>query len=215
MNILILSPHPDDETIGMGGTINKLSKLHHEIFLCIITDGSSNKNGDKKKSKNRKEDCKKVGRFLGIKKIIFLDFPDTRLMEIPQVEINSSIEKIITKINPDILFIPPENDLHTDHSKVHNCALVSSRSLTNNIKQIYSYEILGHVKTPFLPNVFVNIEKFLSKKISAFKMYKTEQRNYPHHRSIKSIENLAIRRGVESGLKFAEAFRLIRSINNF
>ena len=149
-----------------------------------------------------------------VKKIKHL-FPDTRLMEIPQVEINSSIEDIIKKTNPEMLFIPPENDLHTDHSKVHNCALVASRSLTNQIKQIYSYEILGHVKTPFLPNVFIDIEKFLSKKITAFKMYKSEQKEFPHHRSIKSIENLAIRRGVESGLKFAEAFRLIRAMNSF
>ena len=215
MNVLIRAPHPDDETIGMGGTINKLNKLGHKIFLCIISNGASNKDGDKKKSKTRKDDCKKVGKFLGVTKIIFLDFPDTRLMEIPQVEINSSIEDIIKKTNPEMLFIPPENDLHTDHSKVHNCALVASRSLTNQIKQIYSYEILGHVKTPFLPNVFIDIEKFLSKKITAFKMYKSEQKEFPHHRSIKSIENLAIRRGVESGLKFAEAFRLIRAMNSF
>jgi len=215
MNILILAPHPDDETIGMGGTIKKLNKLGHKIFLCIISDGASSKDGDKKKSKIRKDDCKKVGKFLGVARIIFLNFPDTRLMEIPQVEINSSIEDIIKKTNPEILFIPPENDLHTDHSKVHNCALVASRSLTNQIKHIYSYEILGHVKTPFLPNVFIDIEKFLSKKITAFKMYKSEQKEFPHHRSIKSIENLAIRRGVESGLKFAEAFRLIRGMNSF
>ena len=215
MKILILAPHPDDETIGMGGTIKKLTKLGNMVSLCIISDGASNKDGDKKKSKVRKEDCKKVAKFLGIKKVIFLDFPDTRLMEIPQVEINSSIEEIIKKTNPEILFIPPENDLHTDHSKVHNCALVASRSLTNQIKQIYSYEILGHVKTPFLPNMFIDIEKYLSKKITAFRMYKSEQKDYPHHRSIKSIENLSIRRGVESGIKFAEAFRLIRGINIF
>ena len=121
MKILILAPHPDDETIGMGGTIKKLTKLGNMVSLCIISDGASNKDGDKKKSKVRKEDCKKVAKFLGIKKVIFLDFPDTRLMEIPQVEINSSIEEIIKKTNPEILFIPPENDLHTDHSKVHNC----------------------------------------------------------------------------------------------
>jgi len=213
MKILILAPHPDDETIGMGATISKLKKDGHSIYLCVISDGSSKKSRDKKKTRIRENDCKKVGKFLGITKVIFLGFPDTRLMEIAQVEINSSIEDVIKKTNPDVLFIPPDNDLHTDHSKVHNCALVASRPLTNKIKHIYSYEILGHVKTPFAPNVFVDVEKHLSKKLTAFKMYKSEQKEYPHHRSIKSIENLAIRRGVESGLKLAEGFRLIRGID--
>jgi LmbE family N-acetylglucosaminyl deacetylase len=215
MNILILSSHPDDETIGMGGTINKLSKQGHKISLCVVTDGSTHKDGNEERSERRRNDCKKVAKFLGISETIFLDYPDTRLDQIAQVEINSSLENVIKKTKPAIVFIPPDNDVHTDHSKVHDCALVACRPLTNKIKQIYAYEILGYVKNQFQPNVYVNIEKNISKKIAAFKMFKTEQQDFPFHRSIKSIENLSVRRGIESGLKCAEAFKLIRKIDIF
>ena len=215
MNVLVLSSHPDDETIGMGGTINKLSKQGHKISLCVVTDGSNHKDGDKKRSDQRRNDCKKVAKLLGISETIFLDYPDTRLDQISQVEINSALENVIKKVKPLIVFIPPDNDLHTDHSKVHNCALVTCRPLANKIKQIYTYEILGYVKDQFQPNVYVDIEKNLSKKIAAFKMFKTEQQDFPFHRSIKAIENLSVRRGIESGLKCAEAFKLIRRIDVF
>ncbi len=195
MNVLILSSHPDDETIGMGGTINKLSKQGHKISLCVVTDGSTHKDGNEERSERRRNDCKKVAKFLGISETIFLDYPDMRLDTIPHLEINKELEK--------------------NHSKVHDCALVACRPLTNKIKQIYAYEILGYVKNQFQPNVYVNIEKNISKKIAAFKMFKTEQQDFPFHRSIKSIENLSVRRGIESGLKCAEAFKLIRKIDIF
>ena len=67
------------------------------------------------------------------------------------------IQNVIKKVKPSIVFIPPDNDLHTDHSKVHNCALVACRPLANKIKQIYTYEILGYVKDQFQPNVYVDI----------------------------------------------------------
>ena len=212
MNILVISAHPDDETIGMGGTINKLSKQWHKVSFCIVTDGSGHKDGDKKRSLQRKNDCQKAGNILGISETIFLDYPDTKLDQISQIEINSALETVIKKINPIVVYIPPDNDLHTDHSKVHDCALVACRPLTNKIKEIYAYEILGYVKNQFQPNVYVDIEKNISKKIAAFKMFKTEQQDFPSHRSIKSIENLSVRRGIESGLKCAEAFKLIRQI---
>jgi RNA-binding protein YlmH len=77
---------------------------------------------------------------------------------------------------------------------------------------LLSYECPGPVNQPFRPIVYQNIEKEFSYKLKAFKMYKSEVMKFPHPRSIKAIENLAIQRGVECSLKKAEAFQLIRNI---
>ena len=82
------------------------------------------------------------------------------------------------------------------------------------MESVYCYELPGLVKKPFEPNVYVNIEKEFKSKIKSFKFYKSEVMNFPHTRSVKAIENLAIQRGIESGLKKAESFNLIKMIQN-
>ena len=102
MNILITVAHPDDETVGMGGTIKKLSK-NNKITLCVMSDGASAQYEDKKMIKIRQDSCKKAGKILGISKFHFLDFPDMKLDSIPHVEMNKALEKIVKKTNPKIL----------------------------------------------------------------------------------------------------------------
>jgi len=106
----------------------------------------------------------------------------------------------------------PLHDLNNDHRLVFNSALVETRPFSSSVKQLLSYECPGPVKYPFRPTVYQNIEKEFSYKLKAFKMYKSEVMKFPHPRSIKAIENLAIQRGVECSLKNAEAFQLIRNI---
>ena len=209
MNILIIAAHPDDEVLGMGGTIYRLGKEGHKIHLCIVTDG---KCGSHDRYKIRKESAIKASKFLGIKSIDFLDFQDTKLDITPQIEINRKLEEIIKKIKPETVYTVPDNDFHKDHQKVLECTLVVTRPHSSNVKAVYMYEMTESVKTGFNPNVFVNIEKEFEYKIKAFKMYKTEQQKFPFPRSLKGIESLAIQRGIESGLKKAEAFKLIRRI---
>ena len=209
MDILIIAAHPDDEVLGMGGTIYKLSKEGHKIYLCIVTDG---KCGSKDRHKIRKESTIKASKFLGIQSIEFLDFQDMKLDVTPQIEINRKLEEIIKKIKPETVYTVPDNDFHKDHQKVLECTLVVTRPHSSNVKAVYMYEMTESVKTSFNPNVYVNIEKEFKYKIEAFKMYKTEQQKFPFPRSLKGIESLAIQRGIESGLKKAEAFKLIRRI---
>lgn len=214
MNILVIASHPDDEVLGMGGTIKKLSKLGHKIFLCVVSDGSA---GVKKKDlmiKARKKACLKSAKILGINKVEFLDLPDMMLDNIPQLEINLKLEKIISTFKPSIVYTTPYSDFHKDHQKIHECTLVATRPASSSVKNVLSYEIPGTVKTTYIPTIFEEISKELNDKIRAFKFYTTEIKKYPHPRSIESIKNLAIHRGIESGLKNAEAFRLIRSIND-
>lgn len=214
MNILVIAAHPDDETLGMGATIRKLS-MKNTVNLCIITEGATAQYKNKRMIQIRKNACMKSGKLLGISNFDFLDFPDMKLDSIPQLEINKKIEKIIRKYNPHTVYTTPPNDLNKDHQKVFESTLVASRPSSSNVKKIMCYEIPSYTRYPFAPTVYENISKdILSIKIKACKIYKTEIEKFPHPRSLKSITNMAIRRGIEAGIKYAEAFQLIRSISN-
>ena len=212
LNTLVISAHPDDQVIEMGATIKKLSKTN-KICLCVVSEGVTSQYSEKKMIKVRRNACKKSGKILGISEIIFLDYPDMRLDTIPHVEINKELEKIIKKFKPKIVYSPPSHDLNEDHKKVFESSLVTTRPFSNSVKSLLCYELPGPVREPFRPSVYENVLKDFSYKIKAFKMYKSEVMKFPHPRSLISIENLAIYRGVEAGLKRAEAFQLIRSIN--
>ena len=211
MKILVIAPHPDDEVLGMGGTIKKLSPKNN-ITLLIMTDGASAQYSDKKMIKVRKESCEKSSKILGISEIKFLNFKDMKLDSVPQLEINQEIEKIIKKIQPKIVFTSPKNDLNRDHDVTFNSTLVATRPSSSGVKKVFSYELPGYTKKPFSPNHYENITKQFVHKIKAFKMYKSEIMKFPHPRSIESIENLAVYRGIQAGIAKAESFELIRNI---
>lgn len=213
MKILILAAHPDDEVLGMGGTIKKLSKKN-EIQLCVVTEGATAQYSDKKMINVRKESCLKSSKILGISKVHFLDFPDMKLDSISNLEINKKLEEIIRKFNPEIVYTTPKHDLNKDHQLVHESTLVVTRPTSSSVKQVYSYELPGFVNEPFTPNVYVNIESEFEYKIKAFNCYKTEIEKFPHPRSIKSLDHLASYRGIESGMKKSEAFMLIKLLEN-
>jgi LmbE family N-acetylglucosaminyl deacetylase len=210
MKILVIAPHPDDEVLGMGGTIKKLSKKN-KIILCVVSEGATAQYKDKKMIKVRRDSCKKTAKILGISQTIFLDYPDMRL-NLSHLDINKKLEEIVEKYRPEIVYTAPKNDLNLDHQMVFNSTLVACRP-KSGVKQILCYEIQGNTKVPFVPNVFENIEKEFPYKIKGFKMYKSEIEEFPNPRSIAAIENLAIQRGIESGTRKAEAFELIRVVN--
>ena len=167
--------------------------------------------------KIREKEIQKVSEVLGIKKTYHLDFPAVKLDTIPQKELNNSTLKIMAEVNPDIVYIPHKGDLNKDHRLIFDAALVATRPINNRIKRILSYETLsntewGQAIEPFVPSVYVDISETIDKKIEAMKIYKGELREYPHPRSLEIIEALAKKRGSEAGIRFAEAFMLIREL---
>ena len=213
MQILIIAAHPDDECIGMGATIKKLSSKN-KIHLCVVSEGASAQYTEKKMIIERSNACKKSGKILGISDYTFLNFPDMKLDSIPHLEINQELEKIIKKINPKIVYTTPNHDINKDHQKVFESTLVVTRPQSSNVKHVLSYEFPGKKLLPYIPDIYEDISKYYEFKIKAFKNYKSEIEKFPHPRSLQSIENMAIMRGIESGLMKAEAFNLVHQINS-
>ncbi len=208
---MIIAAHSDDEVLGMGATISKISKKNR-VELLVGTESATSQYKDPKMIKIRHDACLRSAKILGIKNVTFLDYPDNKLDTIPQLEINQKIEEVIGKFKPKYVYTTPGHDLNKDHRQLFDSTIIASRPGSSSVEAIFSYELPGFVKRPFNPNIFENIENELFQKIKALKEYKTEVMKFPHPRSIESIKNLATYRGIQSGLKQAEAFELIHKI---
>ena len=136
------------------------------------------------------------------------------------LDVIKPIEKIINSFKPDIIYTHHFGDLNKDHEIVNRAVMTATRPKPNSfVKKIYSFEVLSSTNwsinkpaSVFMPNYFLNISKFLKKKISLLSLYKSEIEKWPHTRSLKSVESLAKYRGSSVGVEAAEAFCLLREI---
>lgn len=216
MKILVIAPHPDDEVLGCGGTIAKYTKIGNKVYLCVATKGYA-PDWSEEFLDNRPKEIEKSNKALGFMKTYFLDYPTVKLDATPQKDLNEAISKVLDEVKPDIVYIPHKGDLNKDHRLIFESFLVAARPINNSVKRILSYETLsetdwGQPIESFTPNVYVDISETFDKKIKAMKAYGSELKNCPHPRSLEIIEALAKKRGSEIGVKFAEAFMLIREI---
>jgi LmbE family N-acetylglucosaminyl deacetylase len=223
MKILIIAAHPDDEVLGCGGTIARLAK-NNTINTLILGEGITSRDisqqeKDLKKSVLR-DHCKKANALLGVKKVFFEQFPDNTFDSIPLLDITKPIEKLIKKIRPDVIYTHHHGDLNIDHRITQQAVLTATRPFGDNpVKKILSFEVLSSTEwnvpdtgTLFIPNTWIDISDTLQMKLDAMQEYTGELCAYPHPRSIEGIKILAAKRGLEVGFPYAEAFRLIRSI---
>lgn len=223
--ILVICAHPDDEFLGCGATLLYFAKKGYKIKVVFLSDGETSRNINQKKIKSlinkRKKQAELISKKAKFQKPIFFDYPDNKLDKVPILLIIKKLEKEIRNFKPEIIFTHQENDLNIDHSIAFKASLTASRPMTKTfVKKIICFETPSsseisfqiYKKKLFNPNLFVDISPFLKKKINLLKIYKSEIKKYPHARSLKNIENLAKYRGSQIGLKYAEAFYILRQV---
>ena len=214
--ILVVAVHPDDETLGCGGTLLKHKAKGDKIHWLICT--SLNKNHSY--YQNRNKEISKVSKIYNFNSVDNLPFEPTKIDKHSMSEIIEKISKVINKVRPNIIYLPFQEDVHTDHKKIFEASYSCTKSFRYPfIKKIYMMETLSETefapsieKKWFIPNTYVDISKYISKKIQIMKIYKGEFNKHPFPRSEKSIKALATFRGSTSGCKFAESFVLLKEI---
>ena len=102
---LIIAPHPDDESLGLGGTIKRMTNLKIDVSVLIVS-GHMPPLYTPAEYKKTVNESKKAFKFLGIQKFKFLDIPATKLNEVPISELNYKINSFVKETNPDVIFIP-------------------------------------------------------------------------------------------------------------
>ena len=219
MRVLVIAPHPDDEIIGVGGTIAKRVKNGDEVSVCIVTKGKEPLFREDFIEQGRRE-CRKADSMLGVKETIFLDFPAVMLETVPRHILNNAISEIIQKIKPDEVYIPHRGDMQLDHQIVVDAAMVAVRPKYEHVvKRVYAYETLSetgwnipNTVNEFIPTVYENIEDTLSLKLNSMSVFQSQLAAFPAARSVEAIEALAKFRGATVNVGAAEAFSLIREI---
>lgn len=219
MNVLVIAPHPDDEILGVGGTIAKKTMNGDAVYVCIVTKAGEPLFKSELVEQGRKE-CRDADNYLGVKKTFFLDFPAVRLEEVPRYKLNDGLMQIVQKVNPDEVYIPHRGDMQLDHKMVVDAAMVALRPKYKHVvKRIYSYETLSetgwdipNTVNEFIPTVYEDISDTLDKKLGAMNIFQSQLADFPAARSLGAIEALAKFRGATVNVMAAEAFSLIREI---
>jgi len=213
MKILVTAAHPDDETLGCGGTIAKLSSEGHEIHLLTFTDGiGARETGD------RRNVLHDVSKILGIENFQSFNFPDNQMDSVPLLSIVKKIESYLLEnnLNPDWIMTHSPDCLNIDHKVVYNATLTVFRGMSRfNPIKIMCYEVPSSSEwnpiKSFTPNFYVSLSNNnFEKKMKALRVYDSEMREFPHPRSYKNIEILASLCGSEVGYYKAEKFMTVR-----
>lgn len=227
--IMIVVAHPDDELLGLGGTLNKLIKEYSvETHLIILGEGITSRSDsrDVKLWETELEihhaNIKKAQKEIGYHTLSLYNFPDNRFDSIDLLDLVKVIEKEKKQFNPSVVFTHHGGDLNIDHQKTFEAVMTSCRPMESEVvKTIITFETPSGTEwrassdpKHFLPNMYFQISnENLEAKIKGMESYQFESRPYPHPRSPEALRIYAQKNGINVGVPFAEAFCLIRQIN--
>ena len=224
--ILVIAAHPDDEVLGMGGTLAKFSARGAHLALLIVTDGSTSQYRDSghldEILKEKKKETEESAKILGFEAIFYGQLPDMKLDTVPHIEINRTIENAIRSFSPTMVFTHISGDVNKDHRCVYESTLVACRPTAEQcVKRIALYSApsstewnVQTAQSAFLPNWYVDISgEYAEKKYAAMNCYQTELRPYPHPRSIEYLKISDAAEGNRVGLLSAESFILLRALD--
>ena len=219
MKTLVVAPHPDDEILGVGGTLLKRKSQGYSLGWLIVTKPSEILEWSDNQKQIREKQINEIKNKVGFDKLYQLDFYAAKLNQDSLPYLINSISKIIKDFSPEEIFFPHIGDVHTDHEIVHKAVVSSSKSFRNqSLKRLIVYETLsetefGLEKTKaFFPNLYVDISLYLNQKIKLLNIYSSEIGKFPFPRSDESIKALAMYRGSSSNCLAAEAFQILKQI---
>src|SRR3954454_7529478 len=220
MRVLVFAAHPDDDVLGMGGTIALHALGGDDVRVVCVTDGSSTQYPDDADTRERKSgEAIDAANALGVSDYVHLDLPDMRLDTLPHVEVNRVVEDQISDFGPSLVYtVHP--DVNRDHRALFDSVAVATRPVPGQtVRRVLTYAPTSSTEwTPsalnwFVPNWFVDVTDTLDRKLASFAHYKTEAREYPHPRSARAIRAAAEFFGASCGCEAAEPFVLVRSID--
>ena len=220
-NVIVISAHPDDETLGVGGTILKHNSNGDNVFWLIVTNVFESQGFSKVRVESRQKEIREIEKLLGISKTFLLDYPTMTLSSSSLIKMVPEISSVFLEVQPEIVYCLNRSDAHSDHRVVFDAVMACSKSFRYPyIKQILMYECISETEfapvlaeKAFLPNYFVDITDFLEAKLDVMKIFESELGEHPFPRSLDNIKALSHFRGASVGVKYAEAFQLLKYID--
>ncbi len=216
--IIVLAPHPDDETLGCGGTLLKHKAKGDSVHWLIVTGMHAAVGHTPEQKSKRAAEIEKVAKAYRFDSVHNLDLPTTRLDTLPLADIIGKIGAVFASVQPEVVYVPFSGDVHSDHVIVFEASAACTKWFRYpSIKRVLAYETLSETDfgihpahSGFRPNVFVDIASHLNTKIDIMKLYSGEMGVFPFPRSEEALKALATVRGAAMGSQAAEAFMLLR-----
>ncbi len=219
-NVLVVAAHSDDEALGCAGTMAKHVAAGDKVHVIFMTNGVDSRNtASNSDIENRQAAARKSADILGVTSMEHFDFPDNKMDTVPLLDIVKSIENVINKLQPEIIYTHHIGDLNIDHQITHKVVMTACRPQPSFcVKEIYAFEVLSSTEwqtpgyLPFTPNVYIDVSNQIEIKRKSLEAYSDEMHNPPHSRSFDNMLNLSSFRGNSIGVNYAEAFILLRYI---
>ena len=219
-NVLVLAVHPDDETLGCGGTLLKHKAQGDHLHWLIATAISSKTGHSNTAIMKRADEIKIVSRLYGFDGIHPLDLPTTAIDTIPAGKLIQKFSRIIESVKPQTLYLPFSFDVHSDHRIAFEAIYSCTKSFRYpSVKRVYMMETSSETDfappipgRTFTPNCYVDITPYFNKKLEIAAIYECEMGNHPFPRSPDSLRALAMCRGTAAGCRYAEGFMMVKEI---
>ena len=219
-NVIVVTVHPDDETLGCGGTILKHKKTGDKIHWLIITHLDEAAGYKREDFEKRDSEIKSVSANYQFDSVVRYNYPTTKLDKITSGELIGKISGTFKEIRPSTIYLQHYGDAHSDHRITFEAVYACTKSFRYPfVKEIYTMEILSETEfsapiesNAFKPNHFINISEFMEKKIEIMNLYKSEIGEHPFPRSERNIRALGTFRGAQCNAEYAEAFVCLKSI---
>ncbi len=220
--VLVVAVHPDDETLGCGGTLLRHKAEGAELHWLIATELRPSGGEDSAPVREREEEIARVAEFYGMSSVRRLGYATTRLDQAPRAELVQAFGRAIEALEPSVLYLPFCGDAHGDHRVAFEAAYSCTKSFRHpSLRRVLMMETLSEtefapplVHRQFMPNVFVDVTDYLEGKLRAMRIYASELGQPPFPRSEENIRALATLRGGVAGCRAAEAFMLLREIRH-
>lgn len=221
MRVTVISPHPDDETLGCGGTLLKHKESGDQLDWIIVTRAHSPQ-WDAELLDRKEREIAAVATAYGFDQVVRLGFPTMQLDSLPLENLIGSIGEAVEKTKPEQLYLIHSGDIHSDHRLVFDATMSALKAFNRktSVKRLLSFETLSSTEAApanssraFVPNVFSDVTAFIDRKLEIMSLYETELQPFPLPRSLESIRALARYRGATVGVEYAEAFMLIRELS--
>jgi LmbE family N-acetylglucosaminyl deacetylase len=217
--ILVISTHPDDETLGMGGTLLKKRDGGDVLYWMIVTSAQG-PFWDEKMIHLKEAEIEAVARAYRFQKTFRLGYPAASLNGNHRNDLITSMRNVMDEVKPEAVFLMFGRDIHTDHQLAFECAMVVTKPFRcPELKRIFCYETLSSTEmapplpgNSFVPNAYCDIRNYLEEKIRILGLYQSEAQQFPMPRCSESVRALARFRGGSVGVPYAESFMVLREM---
>lgn len=217
--VLVIAAHPDDELLGLGGTVARHAADGDEVTAVIVSEGASSRYQGGA-DETLRASARAAAAVLGTREVRFLGLPDQQLDARPILEVIRPIEEAVSALRPEVVYTHHWGDLNRDHRVVSEAVMVACRPVGDSYpRRLICFETPSSsewsstdLSLQFVPNSFVDIGATVEHKLRAMACYQTEVRPAPHPRSLASLRSRAAYWGQIVGRAYAEAFVVVREV---